>query len=241
MKVVSAFFLALSLAASQAHAWTSEGFTIDFNEQWLRQDAYNRAMTQAKKDMKPGTSTAKSSGRSVKTDILWTGAQRVVNGRFIDEQAIDEMAQRFPPEQRKQARQALTQIVGSFNDNVEKLYGVPKENVATGVVALLAGGYAAYYNKPFPDKYVKPTVEQVAAYLRSKPELFEGKTTEKRNSYQKGVGVGMLLQMLQQEVQKSGKASDAAELKQVGARVYRAVLSVEPDNVEFTSTGIKFR
>ena len=50
-----------------------------------------------------------------------------------------------------------------------------------------------------------------------------------------------MLQMLQQEVQKSSKPSDVAELKDAGARVYRAVLNTEPERVEFTSSGIKFR
>lgn len=243
MKRLISIFAALIFISMQAHAWTSEGFIIDFNEKWLIDDAYNRAMSQAKKDMQRGGSSAKDSGPSVKTDPLWTGAQRVINGRFFagGDDVLDDMVNRFPRDQRTQARQALTQIIGAFNDSVEKLYGVPKENVATGMVALLAGGYAAYYNKPFPEKYVKPTYEQLGAYLRSKPELFKGDADEKLRSYQKGVGIGMMLQMLQQQVQKSGKPSDVAELKDAGARVYRAVLNTEPERVEFTSSGIKFR
>ena len=47
--------------------------------------------------------------------------------------------------------------------------------------------------------------------------------------------------MLQQQVQKSGKPGAVAELKEAGAKVYRAVLNTEPDRVEFTTSGIKFR
>lgn len=243
MKRFFSIFVALIFVSMQAHAWTSEGFIIDFNEKWLIDDAYNRAMSHAKKQLERGGSSANDSGPSVKTDPLWTGAQRVINGRFFagGDDVLDDLVDRFPRAQRAQARTMLTQIIGSFNDSVEKLYDVPKENVATGMVALLAGGYAAYYNKPFPEKYVKPTYEQLGAYLRSKPELFESKADEKLRSYQKGVGVGMMLQILQQEVQKSGKPSDVAELKDAGARIYRAVLNTEPERVEFTSSGIKFR
>ncbi len=70
---------------------------------------------------------------------------------------------------------------------------MPPENLATGVGALLAGGWSAYHNKPFPDGWVRPLVMQLGDLLRQKPELFEGKTTYKRESYQMGVGVGMLL------------------------------------------------
>ena len=244
MKILSAILLAFLFTSGPAHALVWTGFTIDYNEQWLREDQYNRVMEQAKQAMKPSEpSSKKSSEPNFKTDPLMTGAVRVIDGRlFLNrDRMLDDLVNRFPPEQRKEARDVLTQTIGAFNDNVEKLYGVPQENVATGVVALLAGGYAAYYNKPFPEKYIKPTYEQVGAYLRSNPALFEGKTDEKLRSYLRSVGLGMLLQMLQQQVQKSGKPGAVAELKKAGAKVYRAVLNTEPDRVEFTTSGIKFR
>ena len=78
-------------------------------------------------------------------------------------------------------------------------------------------------------------------FLRKKPELFDGKTESKVASYQTGVGVGMLLQMLQQEAAQKGSADDVAKLKQAGASVFRAVLGVAPEDVDFTAAGLKFR
>ena len=237
MKPFFALLLALTLFSPQAHAFMID--YIDYNQKWLIDDAYNRAMSQARKDMEPGS--GRSSGPNVKTDILWTGAQTMAGKVLLEEDVVQRMAGMVPSSQRKQAEVLFTQIISSFNDSVEKLYGVPKENVATGVVALLAGGYAAYYNKTFPDRFVKPTVQQVGDFLRKRPELFVGKATYKRQSYQTAVSMGVLLQLLQQEVQKSGNAEDAAKLKQAGARIFQAVLGVAPEQVDFSTSGIRFR
>ena len=249
MRLLLTALTALLLISTKAHAF----FTIDYNEQWLRNDAYNRAMSQAKKDLE-GSSSSRSSSRararstapsarkpSTQADPLWTGKLVVLrNGEVLDSKPLEEMAQMVPAAQRKEAQTLFKQIVVTFNNNVENLYGVPKENVATGIVTLLAGGYAAYYNKPFPENAIKPTVEQVRTYLQGKPEAFKP-GSERMRSYMQSVGLGMLLSLMQQEVQKSGSAADAAQLKAEGARVFRAVLHVEPEEVEFTSSGLRFR
>ena len=43
MRLLLTALIALLLISTKAHAF----FTIDYNEQWLRNDAYNRAMSQA--------------------------------------------------------------------------------------------------------------------------------------------------------------------------------------------------
>ena len=135
----------------------------------------------------------------------------------------------------------FVEIIDKFNASVESLYQVPQENVATGLITLLGGAYAAYYNKPLPDNVVKPAFLQVASFLRKKAELFEGKATEKMNSYQLSVGLGMLLMLLQAELQKNPNPAHEKELKTIGRSVFQAVLGVEPERVSFTSSGIVFR
>ena len=48
MKHLLAWLTALMLISPSAHA-----FVIDFNEKWLIDDAYNRAMENAKENMRP--------------------------------------------------------------------------------------------------------------------------------------------------------------------------------------------
>ena len=219
-----------------ADAWDT-GFLIDFNEKWLRDDAINRALQQEREAGKPRSARGSS---DFKTDILWTGPQTVVKGEFLNDSAVVKLAGMYPPAQRKQSAAMFTQVIASFNANVEKLYQVPPENVATGVAALLAGGYAAYHNRPFPDAWVRPLVLQIGDALRQKPALFEGKTTYKREAYQMAVGVGMLLLTAQAEAAKQ-RGADVSALKAAGGQVLQSVLGVSPDRIEFSSSGYRIR
>jgi hypothetical protein len=108
-------------------------------------------------------------------------------------------------------------------------------------VALLGGAYAAYFNHPMPDEAVKPAFLQIAEFLRKKPELFEGKATEMMNSYQISMGLGFLLMAMQQELQQHPNPAHEAELKAVGRLVFKSLLNVEPEQMDFTASGIVFK
>lgn len=212
---------------------------IDFNEQWLRQDAYNRTMNQAKKNLNPPDDSAYV--KDVKTDILYTGALVRAGDHFFDMDGIEQIAQLFPAAQQDEGRRLLVEGIDKLNGSVEQLYGIPKENVATGIVALLGGAYAAYFNHPMPDEAVKPAFLQIAEFLRKKPELFEGKATEMMNSYQISMGLGFLLMAMQQELQQHPNTAHEAELKAVGRLVFKSLLNVEPEQMDFTKSGIVFK
>ena len=234
-----ATLIILTFVNLNAHAF----FIIDFNEKWLREDACNRAMNQAKKNLRPLSEVETDDSPDVKTDILYTGSLVRAGEEFIaDMDGVNQLSQLFPPERRPEAKRMFVEIIDKFNASVENLYQVPKENVATGLITLLGGAYAAYYNKPLPDNVVKPAFLQVASFLRKKAELFEGKSsTEMVNSYQLSVGLGMLLMLLQAELQKNPNPAHEKELKTIGRSIFQAVLGVEPERVSFTSSGIVFR
>ena len=61
------------------------------------------------------------------------------------------------------------------------------------------------------------------------------------NSYQLSVGLGMLLMLLQAELQKNPNPAYEKELKTIGRSVFQAVLGIEPERVSFSSSGIVFR
>ena len=78
-------------------------------------------------------------------------------GEFIRDDVIKQMAAEFPAAQRKEAAVMFTQIISLFNDNVEKLYGVPKENVAIGLVEAISGALCDANGQP-----VGPLLETTA-------------------------------------------------------------------------------
>ena len=96
MKYTIAFILSFLCGAAPAwalgaDAWNT-GFIIDFNEQWLRQDALNRALGQARKDMQGSSKPRRGGDPNFKTDVLYTGAQPVVQGEFLEDSAVRKLA-----------------------------------------------------------------------------------------------------------------------------------------------------
>ena len=61
------------------------------------------------------------------------------------------------------------------------------------------------------------------------------------NSYQVSMGLGFLLMAMQQELQQHPDPAHAAELKKIGRLVFRSLLNVEPEQVDFTASGIVFK
>ena len=132
-------------------------------------------------------------------------------------------------------------MISSFNDSVPRLYGVKKNNLATGMAALLTGAYVAYHNRPFPDALVKPLVTQLEAALGEDANLTGKPAAEKERAYHIMVGVGMGLQVAQAEAAKSTDPRAAAKLKQLGADLFRQLHIQNPDSVQFTNAGMSLR
>ena len=233
---------ALLLAAPVFNAHAFFVLEFDFNEKWLREDAYNRAMNLARKNLNPVSKEDEENQPDVETDILYTGSLVRVKDDFLsDSESLEQLTRLFPREKRAEARRMFVQIIDQFNQSVERLYKIPNENVATGLIALLGGAYAAYHGQSLPDHLVKPAFLQVAAFLRKKPELFEHKTTQKMNSYQMSVGLGMLLMLLREELKKNPNPEQDKELKMIGATIFKSVLGVAPEQVSFTASGLVFK
>ena len=55
------------------------------------------------------------------------------------------------------------------------------------------------------------------------------------------MGLGFLLMAMQQELQQHPDPARAAELKKIGRLVFRSLLNVEPEQVDFTASGIVFK
>ncbi|MBP7452553.1 MAG: hypothetical protein KA914_07165 [Ottowia sp.] len=132
-------------------------------------------------------------------------------------------------------------MIWNFDQNVQRLYGVPPSNLATGMTALLAGGYAAYYGKTFPDAWVKPLYRQAEKLMTDNPRVQSARLRDKPVMYQLMVGVGMELQLVQLELQKNPNPAMQRRLREAGAQVLRTVFDAEPDQVQFSSSGLRVK
>ena len=55
------------------------------------------------------------------------------------------------------------------------------------------------------------------------------------------MGLGFLLMAMQQELQQHPNTAHEAELKAVGRLVFKSLLNVEPEQMDFTKSGIVFK
>ncbi len=162
-------------------------------------------------------------------------------GPLAQSRGIEALVSRQRPDQQSTARANYVTLITSFNDTVPRLYGVQKNNMATGVAALLSGAYVAYHNRPFPDAWVKPLVTQLEASMAGDPALANAPAADKETAYHIMVGAGMALQVAQLELAKKPDARAAAGLKKMGADIFRQLLIENPDQVEFSGTGMSLR
>ena len=118
---------------------------------------------------------------------------------------------------------------------------MPANNLATGLTVVLAGAYAAYHNQPFPDAWVKPLYQQMEGLLLQDSRLHQRSTVGKAADYQVMVGAGMAMMLTQAELQKAPDAKALQQLRDTGADALRTLFKADPQQVEFTRSGLQVR
>ena len=119
--------------------------------------------------------------------------------------------------------------------------GVPANDTASGVVALIAGSYAGYTNQPFPDEAFKPLYEQFAPIIAADPTLMQLPQAERVEYYQRMVLAGMLFQLAQIELQKNPDPALIDDMRDSAYKVFSGITGRSPDAVQFTSQGMSAR
>lgn len=210
------------------------GYSPDALTYWQYREATQRTADQ----MQRGST---SRGNSPATPPLSTAGNVMRSGQFKDVEGFEQLARMYPREQFYQRTKQYRLIVESFNENVEKLYGVPPNNLATAMTVALAGAYSAYHNKSFPDAWVKRLYRQMEERLLEDPRLAKRSVGQKATDYQVMVGVGMVLLLTQAELQKTPNAAAQAQLRRTGGDALRALAGANPDQVQLSSSGLRVR
>jgi len=252
--ILSAFVFISFLTPSKLFAY-SFGWTGD----WFDRDAYNRTMSHNSKILKDAEkkrnqkknkddkeseeSEEDEEDKANRLDQLYTGGMYLFSGGTLGpyDYGVKELADMYAEKFYNVALSHYTNIVPSFDENVKKIYKIPQSNIATGMAVLLAGGYAAYHNKPFPKKFIEPTVKQVGELLRAEAKFFTKEDHYKMRIYQITAGFGLQLQLAQMEMMKNPDPEVISKMRQVGEKILRDILGTDPARVDFTSQGIVFR
>ena len=231
--------LALGLAAGAAHAQWTMGLA---QSNMLVNSWYNNQMWKhvTKVDCWP-PGHCRPLGSSPKERAPSPGGARslLYSGEaFATVKGIEGLAVQYPVKDRREAVETFTKIIFTFDETVPRTYGIPANNLATAYTAILAGGYAAYTSRPFPEEAVKPLFRQVEQVMANDPKILHASVEEKGALYQRWVGVGGFMLGWQSNLAQHPDPEQQAKMQKTGANILRA-LGVDPGKVRFTRRGME--
>ena len=156
-----------------------------------------------------------------------------------DSRGLDYFVNRYPANQREQARTYFKTIQDGF-PQVAKSVGIPTNDLSTGMAAVVAGAYMAYNNVSLNDSYMKPIANQFKEAMQSVSEFDKMSDSQKKYIYDQMVIIGMTLAVSQSENQQSPNAKTTAQLRQAGKKVLEGLLGVSASKVRITASGLSY-
>lgn len=229
----AAFFVSASASAYYEAPWSSLNFLE--NQRWSQIN--NRLADQRTADMRKmaGLDGGKSgSGARTKTR---SDRSALALG---DKASLDLTSLRPYLATTQLSEKQAAQVLAVYNDVAARLK-VPYNDSASGIAAFLAGTYAAYTNKPFPDQYFKPLYEQFAKSMGSDSLLVKRPLAERIEYYQRLVIVGMVFQLHQLNLQEKPDAKQIAVMREAAGSAFKQIAGIAPDQIRFTANGLRSR
>ncbi|WP_338936470.1 DUF6683 family protein [Fusobacterium polymorphum] len=156
-----------------------------------------------------------------------------------DTRGLDYFVNRYPANQREQARTYFKTIQDGF-PQVAKSVGIPTNDLSTGMAALVAGAYMAYNNVSLNDDYMKPLQKQFKEAFESVSDYDKMSDSDKKYLYDQMVILGMTLALTQYENQQNPNSKTTADLRKAGKDVLEGMFRMDASNIKITSSGLSF-
>lgn len=225
--VVLTLTTVLGFTAPGAHAWEAPWSGFDFlaDQRWSQIN--NRLANQRLEILNESISDQAGQSGAVSRNVLDLG-----------ESASTDLAPLRPYLAENQLTEEQAAKILAMYAGVAGQLDVPANDSASGIAAFLAGSYAAYTNKPFPDAYFKPLYEQFAETLTSDDELESKPLAERTEYYQWLVINGMIFQLLQLELQNSPQTDEITAMRKAAESAFKSIAGISPDNIRFTADGL---
>lgn len=128
-------------------------------------------------------------------------------------------------------------VLAMYSEVAAKL-DVPANDSASGIAAFLAGTYAAYTNKPFPDEFFRPLYEQFADTLVEDEAFKQMPLPQRTEYYQRLVVAGMIHQLNQLDLQANPQPEQIAKMRDAAGKAFSEIAGISPDRVRFTEDGL---
>ncbi|MDO5609352.1 MAG: hypothetical protein Q4G62_00990 [Pseudomonadota bacterium] len=235
--VLLASFLALLLPANVlAWAWSSYDFLSDQRWSQINNRLTNQRMDDMNRSVKKSSAQRSSSSASTPaTPAANTASLRLGATASTDFSLIGDLiaTTKFNNENVATVFQIYNAAAASLN--------VPANDSASGMAAFIAGTYAGYTGKPFPDAMYRPLYLQFAGTLAADQDHARMPRQQKIQMYQHLVLTGMVYQLAQLDLQASPNARDQATLRTAAGAAFKSVTGLSPDEVRFTANGMQKR
>jgi len=155
---------------------------------------------------------------------------------------ISALVKNLPKDQADKGRAAYKQAF-DFHEQVIKKFGLPSGDLGVAFASCIAGAWMAYNNKPFPDEFYLPLVEQMRQIVSARgAQLQSASAAERSSTYESLAIAGMLMASSQITWQQNPRAAGADELRnrmrQQGGDTLARMLQVPPERVGIGAAGV---
>ena len=214
-------------------AYSFMGYWYDYNTGWIEQDIMRRTFENHNRVFN------NSSSNDDYEEPAPPKKAKITFKSNSDSRGLDYFVNRYPANQREQARTYFKSIQDSF-PQVAKSVGIPTNDLSTGMAALVAGAYMAYNNVSLNDDYMKPLQKQFKEAFESVSDYDKMSDSDKKYLYDQMVILGMTLAVTQSQNQQNPNPKTTAELRKGGKEVLEGMFGVDASQIKITSSGLSF-
>ena len=214
-------------------AYSFMGYWYDYNTGWIEQDIMRRTFENHNRVFN------NSSSNDDYEEPAPPKKAKITFKSNDDTRGLDYYVNRYPENQRKEARVYFKKIQDSF-PQVAKSVGIPTNDLSTGMAALVAGAYMAYNNVSLNDDYMKPLQKQFKEAFESVSDYDKMSDSDKKYLYDQMVILGMTLAVTQSQNQQNPNPKTTAELRKGGKEVLEGMFGVDASQIKITSSGLSF-
>ena len=216
-------------------AYSFAGYDFDYIGFQIEQDTLKRTFDNYNNVM--GNNNSSSSSKSTKSTPKKVKKAKITFKSNSDSRGLDYFVNRYPANQREEARVYFKKIQNSF-PQVAKSVGIPTNDLSTGMAALVAGAYMAYNNVSLNDDYMKPLQKQFKEAFENIPDYNKMSDSDKKYLYDQMVILGMTLAVNQSQNQQNPNSKTTAELRKAGKEVLEGMFGVDASQIKITSSGL---
>ena len=157
-------------------------------------------------------------------------------------EGISELTKSLPRDQAGAGQLAYQQAF-DYHEQVIRQFGLQSGDIGVAFASCIAGAWMAYNNKPFPDNFYLPLVNQMRQLLSSKRANLQSLSArELSNTYESLAVAGMIMASSQITLQRNPKAVDADELRTrmriQGGETLTRILLLSPERVGIGASGV---